>query len=52
VLCVILNDDEKELFKTFSNAQGDLSCISIADGFVDGFCLGMRITVEVMQKQF
>lgn len=50
-LLKLLNDDETELFKTFSNAQGDLNEISVADSFVDGFCLGMRIAIEVMEKQ-
>jgi len=49
-LLKLLNGDEKELFQTFSNAQGDLNEISVADGFVDGFCLGIRIAIEVTQK--
>lgn len=51
-LLKLLNNDEKELFKTFSNAQGDLNQISVAAGFVDGFCMGMRIAIEVMEKQY
>ncbi len=51
-LLKLLNGDEKELFQILSKAQGDLNTISIADGFVDGFCLGMRIAIEVMEKQF
>jgi len=41
-LLKLLTGTEKELFDTFSKAQCDLSAISIADGFVDGFCLGMK----------
>lgn len=51
-LLKLLNPDEKALFETFSKAQGDLNYISIADGFVEGFCLGMRIAIEVMQKPY
>lgn len=51
-LLSLLNDTEKELLETFSNAHGNMSQIGIADGFVDGFCLGMRIAIDVMQKQF
>jgi len=50
-LVALLNETEKELFQQFSNAHGDLSRIAIADSFVDGFCLGMRIGIEVMEKQ-
>jgi len=49
-LLKLLGGTEKELFQTFSDAHGKLSSVSIADGFVDGFCLGMRIAVEVMTK--
>ena len=34
----------------FSDAHDNMSRIAIADGFVDGFCLGMRITMAVLQK--
>ena len=47
-----LNAEEKEIFETFSKAQANLSETSIADRFVEGFCLGMRIVVEVMREQF
>jgi len=42
---------EKQLFQQFSDAHGNMSRIVIADGFVDGFCLGMRIAIEVMEKR-
>ena len=29
---------------------GNMSQIAIADGFADGFCLGMQIATEVMEK--
>ncbi|MDR1159578.1 MAG: hypothetical protein LBK69_03030 [Syntrophomonadaceae bacterium] len=50
-LLKLLNNEENELFKTFSNAQGDLNRISVADSFLESFCVGMRIAIEVMQKQ-
>lgn len=49
-LTVLLNDTEKELIQTFSDAHANLSQIAIANSFVDGFCLGMRIAIEVMVK--
>lgn len=49
-LLALLNATKKELFQTFSDAHRNMSRIAIADGFVDGFCLGMRIAFAVMQK--
>ena len=49
---ILLNEVEKELFQCFSDAHGNMSRIATADGFVDGFCLGMRIAIEVMQKRY
>lgn len=51
-LLKLLNGTELELFQAFSDTQGKLSSVSIADGFVEGFCLGMRIAILVMQKQY
>jgi len=49
-LLALLNETEKERLQTFSDAHGNMSRIVIADSFVDGFCLGMRIAIEVMEK--
>jgi len=49
-LLKMLVGTELELFQKFSDAQGKLSSVSIADGFVEGFCMGMRIAIEVMEK--
>jgi len=51
-LLSLLNEVEKELLQTFSDAHGNMSRIATADSFVDGFCLGMRIAIEVIEKQF
>ncbi len=51
-LLTMLNETEKELVQTFSDAHGNMSRIAMADGFVEGFCFGMRIAIEVMQKQY
>ena len=51
-LLSFLHETEKELLQTFSEAHGNMIRIAIDDGFVDGFCLGMRIAIEVMEKQF
>jgi hypothetical protein len=32
--------------------SGNVSRIAIANGFADGFCLGMRIVIEVMERQY
>ncbi|MFV0240585.1 MAG: DUF6809 family protein [Lacrimispora sphenoides] len=50
-LLKLLNGAEKTLFETFSKALGDLNAISVADSFVDGFCLGARIAIEVMDNK-
>jgi len=49
-LLKLLDGIEKELFQTFSDAQGKRSSLSIANGFVEGFCVGMKIAIDVMQK--
>ena len=49
-LLSLLNDAEKELLQTFSDAHGNMSRIAISDGFVDGFCLGKQIAIDVMEK--
>jgi hypothetical protein len=46
----LLNETERELFQVFSDAHVNMSRIAIADGFADGFCLGMRIAIEIMEK--
>jgi hypothetical protein len=49
-LLKLLGGKDKDLFQTFSDAQGKLSSVSISDGFFEGFCVGMKIAVEVMTK--
>lgn len=51
-LLALLNNTEKELFQAFLDAHGNMNRIAIADGFVDGFYLGMKIAIEDLQKQF
>lgn len=51
-LLSLLNGAEKELLQTFSGAHGNMSQITIADDFVEVFCVGMRIAIEVMKEQF
>ncbi len=36
-LLTLLNEAEKELFQSFSDAHGNMSRIAVDDGFVDGF---------------
>jgi len=50
-LSELLNPDEKALLETVSETHNAIDGITSADSFVDGFCLGMRIAIEVMEKQ-
>lgn len=45
-LLKLLSGIELELFQAFSDAQGRLSSVSMADGFVEDFCIGMMIAIE------
>ena len=47
-----LNAEEKAWFEAYTNAHDDLNLATEADSFIDGFCLGMQIAIEVMAKQF
>lgn len=50
-LLELLNPEEELLLEAVINAQGVINEFSAADGFIDGFCLGMRIGIEVMEKK-
>lgn len=43
-----LNDEEKELFEKFCDAQSDETTIYQTDKFVRGYRLGVLITLEVL----
>ena len=41
-----LNDEEKVLFVTYTNTYNDFLTVSIADGFISGFRLGAKFTLD------
>lgn len=43
----VLNEQEKELLKTFSETQSEVSYLSGIDRFIYGYRLGVLITMEV-----
>ncbi len=43
----VLNEQEKELLKTFSETQSEVSFLSGIDRFIYGYRLGVLITMEV-----
>ena len=42
-----LNDELKEILKQFSEAQSEISLLSDIDKFIDGYRLGVFMTMEV-----
>ena len=46
-----LNEAEKELFERFSMANNDLSGMLIDTSFVNGYKLGVLMTVEVFSEE-
>ena len=46
-----LNNEDETIFEKFTNAQGELMCITEREAFVRGFILGARIIIEVMNTE-
>lgn len=46
-LAAKLNEEEKEQLKTFADAQANLSNIECRELWKQGFCLGIRIGMEI-----
>lgn len=47
----LLQDDAKRAFERYCDNQYDLAAVCAEDGFVDGFCLGARMMMEVLCEQ-
>ncbi|MGL6219260.1 MAG: DUF6809 family protein [Lacrimispora sphenoides] len=48
----LLYAEERELYSSFSDAQGNLNKILVTDNFVNGFCLSMKVTIEITLKEY
>ena len=46
-----LNDDEKEILEKFVNCTNEMCCISEREMFVQGFMLGAKLIIEVMNSE-
>ena len=50
-LFAVLNEADKEILKRFSDAQSEINNRSGIDRFVDGYRLGVLMTVEVFNGE-
>lgn len=46
-----LNDEEKEILEKFVNCTNEMCCISEREMFVQGFLLGAKLIIEVMNSE-
>lgn len=46
-----LNDEEKEILEKFVNCTNEMCCISEREMFVQGFMLGAKLIIEVMNSE-
>ena len=46
-----LNDEEKEILEKFVNYTNEMCCISEREMFVQGFMLGAKLIIEVMNSE-
>jgi hypothetical protein len=46
-----LNDEEKEILERFVNCTNEMCCISEREIFVQGFMLGAKLIIEVMNSE-
>ena len=46
-----LNDKEKEILEKFVNCTNEMYCISEREMFVQGFMLGAKLIIEVMNSE-
>lgn len=50
-LCECLSEKEKDIFHRFEDVMNEIMCDFAEDAFVNGFRLGMQLTVEGMRKE-
>ena len=46
-----LTDEEKEILEKFVNCTNEMCCISEREMFVQGFMLGAKLIIEVMNSE-
>ena len=46
-----MNDEEKEIFKKFTECTNEMYSMTEREAFVSGFTLGARIIIEVMSAE-
>lgn len=46
-----LNDEEKEILEKFMNCTNEMCCISEREMFAQGFMLGAKLIIEVMNSE-
>ena len=46
-----LNDEEKEILEKFVNCTNEMCCISEREMFAQGFMLGAKLIIEVMNSE-
>lgn len=49
-LTLLLDGKEKKLFLDLVNAQSEINGITSVEGFINGFRLGARIAIEIMNE--
>lgn len=47
-LCEMLTDEQKDQYEKLHDIQNKLSCLLEQEAFAEGFCLAVKIMVEVM----
>ena len=47
ILQSLLNDDGKKTLETYSNTQMEINALTCADNFLNGYKLGVLMTMEV-----
>lgn len=47
-LCQMLTDEQKEQYEKLHDIQNKLSCLLEQEAFAEGFCLAVKIMIEVM----
>ena len=47
-LCKMLTDEQKEQYEKLHDVQNKLSCLLEQEAFSEGFCLAVKIMIEVM----
>jgi hypothetical protein len=49
-LLELLDGEARDLFVEFAEAQTDISYMSNMERYIDGFCMGIRLAIEVLNN--